>query len=142
MKVSSTAHQDKKTRLNDTKGKADTAPDTNFHFVEYSKACSTEQQPILYNHLCKHQTILDVPQFNSNVTLEPQLQDRNQNRVVIFTILDKIVSNAMKVSSTVHQNKKTRLNDTKGKVDNAQDTNFHFAEYIKKMFQRTATNSI
>ena len=36
--------------------------------------------------------------FNSNVILEPQLKERNQNKVMTLTILDKIVSNAMKVS--------------------------------------------
>ena len=36
--------------------------------------------------------------FNSNVKLEPQLKERNQNKVMILTILDKIVSTAMKVS--------------------------------------------
>ena len=61
---------------------------------------------------------------------------------MIFTILDKIVSNAMKASSTARQDKKKRLNDIKGKADNAQDTNLHFLEYIKKMFQRTTTNII
>ena len=113
MEISSMIHQDKKTRLNTIKEKADNAPDTNFHFVEYIKECSKEQQPILSNHLCKHQNILDVPQFNSNVTLEPQLKERNLNKVMILTILDKLVSNAMKVSSTVHQDKKTRFYETK-----------------------------
>jgi len=36
--------------------------------------------------------------FNSNVTLEPQLKERNQTKIMILTILDKIVSKAMKVS--------------------------------------------
>ena len=51
---------------------------------------------------------------------------------MILTILDKIVNNEMKVSSTVHQDKKTRLNNIKEKADNAPDTNFHFVEYIKE----------
>ena len=117
--------------MNNIKEKADNALDNNVHFVEYIKECPTEQQPILSNHLCKHQNILDVPQLNSNVTLDSQLKERNQNKAMILTILDNIVRNAMKVSSTVHQDKKTRLNNIKEKADTAPDTNFNFVEYSK-----------
>ena len=89
MKVRSTVHQDKKTKLNNIKVKADNAPDNNVHFAEYTKDCSNEQKPILSNHLCKHQTILDAPQFNPNVTLESQLKEKNKNKAMILTISDK-----------------------------------------------------
>ena len=36
--------------------------------------------------------------FNSNVTLEPQLEESNHSKVIILTISDKIVSNAIKIS--------------------------------------------
>ena len=43
------------------KEKADNAPDTKFHLVEYIKACSKKKQQILFTDIRKNQKLLDVP---------------------------------------------------------------------------------
>ena len=58
--------------------------------------------------------------FNSNGTLKPQLKERNQKKVMILTILDKIVSNAMKVSSA--KDLKIEKHDI---INNPFNKNFH-----------------
>ena len=54
-------NQDERTRLNKINDRADNAPDTKFHLVEYIKECSKEQQQILSTDIRKNQKILDVP---------------------------------------------------------------------------------
>ena len=68
---------------------ADNCYSSNSHEVSDNERKSTNESSLCSSFIS----------FNSNVKLIPQLKETYQNKVMILIILDKIVSNAMKVSS-------------------------------------------
>ena len=89
---------------------ADNCYSSNSHEVSDNERKSTNESSLCSSFIS----------FNSNVKLIPQLKETYQNKVMILIILDKIVSNAMKVSSA--KDLKIEKHDI---INNPFNKNFH-----------------